>query len=51
MGVFYHHAFGVSKNTEKAVEFLTKSASQGHCHSMYQLFVIHSGSEGQASEA
>lgn len=27
MGVFYHHAFGVAKNIEKAVEYLTKSAA------------------------
>jgi len=35
MGVFYHLAFGVPKNIERAIELLTKSAIAGNgqsCH-------------------
>lgn len=46
MGVFYSHAFGVAKNTEKAVAYLTKAAAEGHCHSMYHLYNVLSGNEG-----
>lgn len=47
MGVFYHEGFGVNKNIEKAVEFLTKAAEVGNCQSMYQLHIIKSGNDGQ----
>ena len=47
MGVFYHEGFGVSKNIEKAIEFLTQAASKGNCQSMYQLHLIKSGNDGQ----
>lgn len=30
MGVFYHEGFGVGKNIEKAIEFLTRSANAGN---------------------
>ena len=30
MGVFYHLGFGVSKNVEKAIEYLAKSANAGN---------------------
>ncbi len=46
MGVFYHIAFGVSKNVEKAVENLTKSSIAGNGQSCYQLFLIYSQEEG-----
>ena len=46
MGVFYHIEFGVSKNTAKAVEYLTKSARAGNGQSCYQLFLIFSDEEG-----
>lgn len=47
IGVFYHQGFGVTKNVAKAVEYLKKSAALGHCHSMYQLYLIHSGKPGE----
>ena len=47
MGVFYHEGFGVSKNIEKAIEFLLKAAEMGNCQSMYQLHLIKSGFDGQ----
>ena len=47
LGVFYHEGFGVTKNIDKAIEHLTKSAAAGNGQSMYQLFLIHSGKEGQ----
>jgi len=37
MGVFYHLAFGVPKNLQKAVDLLTVSAKQGNGQSQYQL--------------
>jgi len=40
MGVFYHLGFGVAKNVEKAVEFLTRSARAGNCQSCFQLYLI-----------
>ena len=46
-GTFTHLGFGVSKNLSKAVELLSKSADAGHCHSMYQLYLVYSGEEGQ----
>ena len=46
-GIFTHLGFGVARNLDKAVEFLSKSAEAGHCHSMYQLFLVYSGEEGQ----
>lgn len=47
IGVFYHEGFGVSKNISKAMEYLTEAATAGNCQSMYQLFLIQSGREGQ----
>lgn len=47
MGVFYHEGFGVTKNVEKAVEYLAKAASAGNGQSMYQLYLIYSGKQGQ----
>lgn len=47
MGVFYHEGWGVAKNIEKAVEFLTRSANAGNGQSWFQLYLIHSGKEGQ----
>lgn len=47
IGVFYHQGFGVHKNLDKAIEYLSKSAAMGHCHSMYQLFLIYSGRENE----
>ena len=47
IGVFYHQGFGVHKNIEKAMEYLKRSGGMGHCHSLYQLFLIYSGREGQ----
>jgi TPR repeat protein len=35
MGTFYQLAFGVSKNLDKAIEYLTKSAQQGNGQSCY----------------
>lgn len=35
MGVFYHEGFGLSKNLEKAIEYLTKAAAAGNGQSMY----------------
>jgi TPR repeat protein len=46
MGVFYHIAFGVGKNVEKAIEYLTKSARAGNGQSCYQLFLIYYQEEG-----
>jgi hypothetical protein len=47
IGVFYHEGFGVSKNIPKAIDFLKKAADAGNGQSMYQLFTIYSGKEGQ----
>lgn len=47
IGVFYHEGFGVSKNLDKAIEYLTKAAEGGNGQSFYQLYLIHSGQEGQ----
>ena len=47
MGVFYDEGFGVNKNLEKAVGYLNKSAESGNGHSMFQLYLIHSGNQGQ----
>ena len=47
IGVFYHDGFGVSKDTKKAKEFLIKAADMGNCQSMYQLYMICSGNEGE----
>lgn len=46
MGVFYHIAFGVAKNVEKAIELLAKSARAGNGQSCYQLFLIYFQEEG-----
>jgi len=48
IGVFYHEGFGVSQNIDKAISFLTKAADQGNAQSLYQLYLIHSGKEGQS---
>lgn len=45
MGVFYHLAFGVSKNLDKAVELLTKAAKAGNGQSCYQLAILYSNEE------
>ena len=45
IGVFYHEGFGVTKNLQKAVEYLAKAAAAGNGQSMYQLFLIYSGKE------
>ena len=50
MGVFYHEGFGVLKNLTKAVEYLTRAAEAGNGQSYYQLYLIHSGKEGQSPE-
>lgn len=47
IGVFYHEGFGVNKNVNKAIEYLTKAADAGNGQSMYQLFLIYSGKDGQ----
>jgi len=39
--VFYHLGFGVSKNIEKAIEFLTRSAKWGNSQSLHQLFCVY----------
>jgi TPR repeat protein len=50
MGVFYHLAFGVPKNIERAIELLTKSAIAGNGQSCHQLFLIYSDeAEGQVN--
>jgi len=46
-GVFYHEGFGFAKNVEKAIEYLTKAAELGNGQSLYQLFMIYSGKDGQ----
>lgn len=43
IGVFYHEGFGVAKNIDKAINFLTKAANEGNGQSYYQLYLIHSG--------
>jgi TPR repeat protein len=35
MGVFLYEGFGVSKDTERAIEFLTKAANSGNGRSMF----------------
>ena len=45
-GVFLHEGFGISKDVNKAIEFLTKAANAGNGRSMYQLYLLHSGNEG-----
>ena len=46
LGVFYRVGFGVSKNMEKSVEYLEKSAKLGNCQSCLQLATIHTQEEG-----
>lgn len=41
MGVFYHLAFGIPKNLDKAIEYLSKSARVGNGQSCYQLALIY----------
>lgn len=41
IGVFYHLGFGLSKNLDKAIEYLTKSAKFGNGQSSYQLALIY----------
>lgn len=50
IGVFYQEGFGLSKDVKKAVEYLSKAADAGNGQSMYQLFMIHSGKEGQVDD-
>jgi len=47
IGVFYHEGFGVAKVMDKAIDFLTKASNEGNGQSFYQLYLIHSGKEGQ----
>ena len=47
IGVFYHEGFGVAKNLDTAIEWLSKAADLGNGQSMYQLFLIHSGNKDQ----
>jgi len=47
--VFYHEGFGLNKNLDKAIEYLTKAADAGNGQSMYQLYLIYSG-KGDASQ-
>ena len=35
MGVFYHEGFGVAKNLDKAIEFLTRAAKLGNAQSNF----------------
>ena len=37
----------MTKNVQKAVEYLTKAAEAGNGQSMYQLYLIHSGKDNQ----
>lgn len=46
MGVFYHLGFGVSKNVDKAIEYLSRSAKEGNGQSQFQLYLIHKDEEG-----
>jgi len=46
IGVFYHDGFGVSKNLDKAVEYLTVGVNAGNGQSMYQMYMLHSGNAG-----
>lgn len=50
MGVFYHEGFGVAKNLEKAILFLTKASNAGNGQSMFQLYTLFSGKEGQSKK-
>ena len=50
MGVFYHEGFGVAKNIDKAIEYLTKAAERGNGQSWFQLYLIHSGKQGQEDD-
>ena len=45
MGVFYHLGFGVSKNLDKAIEYLMKAEKFGNSQSSYQLFIIYGQEE------
>ena len=45
MGVFYMEGYGVSKNLEKAGEFLHRAAKMGNMQSHYQLFLLYSREE------
>ena len=47
MGVFYHLGFGVTKNLEKAVGYLVRSAKLGNGQSCYQLSQLYSHEEGE----
>lgn len=47
IGVFYHDGFGVTKNLDKAIENLTVGVNAGNGQSMYQMYLIHSGTPGQ----
>ena len=46
MGVFYNLGWGVSKNIDKAIEYLTKSSKEGNGQSSFQLYVIFTSEEG-----
>ena len=48
IGVFYHEGFGVAQNVDKALDFLGRAADGGNAQSLYQLYLIHSGKEGQS---
>ena len=47
MGVFYHEGFGVAKNIDKAVDYLTRASEMGNGQSFFQLYLIYSGKDGQ----
>ena len=50
VGAFYHEGFGLNKDVKKAVEYLEKAAAGGNGQSMYHLFQIHSGKDGQVDD-
>lgn len=41
MGVFYHMGFGVAKNEEKSIDYLTKAAKVGNGQSCYELCEVY----------
>jgi TPR repeat protein len=43
IGVFYHEGYGVAKNIDKAIKFLTLAGEAGNGLSFFQLYMIYSG--------
>ena len=43
IGTYYHIAYGVTQNMEKAIEYLQKACDAGNGQSAYQLFMIYAG--------